>query len=115
MTCYPNETGELDRLVEYIVYNTPGQHGFTPRDIDRRWSLASPLEKELRLFEVLPKEPMSDYVSRLHRQHREIRVTVLDHLKMSREKRAALANRHRQNKVVNPGTTVILRLSLIHI
>ena len=35
--CFPNETGELLRVVEFILYNTPGPHGFTPRDIDRRW------------------------------------------------------------------------------
>jgi len=47
MQCFPNETGELSHVVEFVVYNTPGPHGLTPRDIDRRWSLASPLEKEL--------------------------------------------------------------------
>ena len=109
MTCYPNETGELERVVEFIVYNTPGKHGFTPRDIDRRWSLASPLEKELRLFEVLPKEPVSTYVSRLYQEYRDIRVRVLAFLKTSQEKRAELANRYRKNKVITPGTSVILR------
>ena len=39
--CFPFEFGELLRIVEFIVYNTPGPHGFTPRDIDRRWSLAN--------------------------------------------------------------------------
>ena len=38
MQCFPNETGELIHVVEFIVYNTPGPHGYTPRDIDRRWS-----------------------------------------------------------------------------
>ena len=36
MQCMPNETGELQYVVEFIVYNTPGPHGYTPRDIDRR-------------------------------------------------------------------------------
>ena len=50
--CFPHEAGELLRVVEYTVYNTPGAHGFTPRDIDRRWSLASPLERALQPFQV---------------------------------------------------------------
>ena len=36
MQCSPNETGELLHVVEFIIYNTPGPHGYTPRDIDRR-------------------------------------------------------------------------------
>ena len=79
--CYPNEHGELERLVEYIVYNTPGPHGFTPRDIDRRWSAASSLEKDLRVFEVLPKEPFSDRIAEMYKTYRDIRVRVLSFLK----------------------------------
>ena len=52
MQCFANETGELHHVVEFIVYNTPGPHGYTPRDIDRRWSLAAHLEKELPPFHV---------------------------------------------------------------
>ena len=50
MKCLPNEVGELLHVVEFIVYNTPGAHGFTPRDIDRRWSASSHLERELQTF-----------------------------------------------------------------
>ena len=35
MQCFPNEVGELLHVVKVIVYNTPGPHGLTPRDIDR--------------------------------------------------------------------------------
>ena len=35
---------ELLPVVEFLLYSTPGQHGYTPRDVDRRWSLAIPLE-----------------------------------------------------------------------
>ena len=28
MQCFPNEVGELHHVVEFIVYNTPGPHGF---------------------------------------------------------------------------------------
>ncbi len=38
-------------VVEFVLYTTPGPRGFTPRDIDRRWSVGSPLEKELSPFQ----------------------------------------------------------------
>ena len=53
---------ELLVVVEFVLYTTPGPHGFTPRDIDRRWSVGSPLEKELSPFQVLEFEPLTDYV-----------------------------------------------------
>ena len=56
---------ELLCVVEFVIYNTPGPHGYTPRDIDRRWSLATPLEHDLLPFEVLEFEPMSEYASRI--------------------------------------------------
>ena len=42
MKCFPNEVEELTYVVEFVVYNTPGVHGYTPRDLDRRWSAATP-------------------------------------------------------------------------
>ena len=79
MKCLPNEVGELLHVVEFIVYNTPGAHGFTPRDIDRRWSVASPLERELQPFQVQEFEPVEDYVRNLFRNYRELKVKVLMH------------------------------------
>ena len=69
MQCFPNETGELLHVVEFIVYNTPGPHGYTPRDIDRRWSLSTPLDKELQPFAVCQFEPMSDFARNLFISH----------------------------------------------
>ena len=69
MQCFPNETGELLHVVEFIVYNTPGAHGYAPRDIDRRWSLSSPLEKELQPFVVNQFEPLSEYTRKLFAKH----------------------------------------------
>ena len=62
MKCLPNETGELLHVVEFIIYNTPGAQGVTPRDIDRRWSLSKPLERELQPFQVHEFEPLDDYI-----------------------------------------------------
>ena len=50
---------ELLVVVEFIIYTTPGPHGFAPRDIDRRWSVASPLERELAPFQVMDWGPMT--------------------------------------------------------
>ena len=50
MQCFPNETGEPQHVLEFVVYSTPAPHGFTPKDIDRRWSLATPLDRELQRF-----------------------------------------------------------------
>eukprot|EP00973_Karenia_brevis_P037077 5111966-Karenia_brevis.AAC.1 len=71
--CFPNETGELLRVVEFVIYNTPGPHGYTPRDIDRRWSLATPLEKELQHFTVPLMEPVQPFLRNLLQPYRDIR------------------------------------------
>lgn len=107
--CLPQETGELFPIVEFIAYNTPGPHGYTPRDIDRRWSLSTPLEKELHGFQVNEFEPLSEYAAALFRNCREIRARVLDWLQTASRKRAALANRHRKDKTIRPGDYVVLR------
>ena len=109
MQCMPNETGELQYVVEFIVYNTPGPHGYTPRDIDRRWSLSTPLERELQPFQVNEFEPISDYVAKLFKNYREIRVRVLGWMQEKSRKRAELANRFRTSKQIQPGMQVVLR------
>ena len=48
---------ELLPVVEYLLYTTPGPHGYTPRDLDRQWSLATPLERELHQMEAFEFEP----------------------------------------------------------
>ena len=59
LRAYKHEWTELLPVVEFSLYNTPGPHGYTPRDIDRRWSLATPLERELHPFEI--KGVRADY------------------------------------------------------
>ena len=109
MQCFPNEFGELHHVVEYIVYNTPASHGLTPKDIDKQWSLRSPLSRELTAFEVGELEPVSEYVSRIFKSYREIKQHVLNHLFAKKEKRAQLANRCRYPKPIEPGVIVVLR------
>ena len=54
--------GELLVVIGFVIQNTPGPHGFTPRDLDRKWSIGNPLQKDLEVFEVLEYEPLTDYV-----------------------------------------------------
>ena len=91
------------------MYNTPGPHGYTPRDIDRRWSLATPLSRELQPFQVSEWEPLSEYAAKLFENYREIRVRVMGWLRQSSEKRAELANRFRNSKELRIGQKVVLR------
>ena len=114
MRCFPNETAELQYVVEFVIYNTPLAHGYTPRDIDRRWSSVSPLEKELKMFEVKKTGTMSEYCAQLFKNYREIRIRVLNFLRLGQEKRRELANRHTKQNVVKPRMKVVI-LTLIHI
>ena len=47
------QVGSLDSwsewlvVAEYIIDNTPGPHGYTPRDLERSWSLSLPLEEDV--------------------------------------------------------------------
>ena len=109
MQCFPNEFGELHHVVEFIVYNTPAAHGLTPRDIDKQWSMHTPLARELLPFRVGELEPLSDYASRLFQSYREIRQHVLTFLFATKEKRAQLANRFRHAKPIVEGMRVTLR------
>ena len=109
MLSYDYETRKLHHVVEFIVHNTPGPHGVTPRDIDRGWSLATPLENELQQFTVEQFEPLSEYTKILCKNYRDIRVRVLGWLKESCMNRADLANRHRKLKTVNKCDEAVLR------
>ena len=109
MKCFPNEAGELLHVVEFIVYNTPGPHGFTPRDIDRRWSVSSSLERELQPFQVGEFEPISEYVAKLFETYRALRVRILTFLKQTADKRAELVNRWRKQKDIVKGAKVVLQ------
>jgi len=78
-------------------------------DIDRRWSTALPLEKELQPFHVLDFEPVSEHARRLFRSYREVREKVIEHYAKSSQKRADLANRFRRSRHLEPGQKVVYR------
>ena len=52
-----DEWSELLPLVEFLLDNSPGAHGYTPRDLERSWSLGLDLEKDL-IKESLEFEPI---------------------------------------------------------
>jgi hypothetical protein len=93
--------------VEYILDTTPGPSGFAPRDFERGWSLASPLERELIGKETLEFEPVEEATKKLFKAYREIRVKVLGWQAASAAQRADRANRFRKVKVVEIGDLVV--------
>ena len=58
----PSDWGEFLVVIEFSIDNTPGPHGFAPRDLERRWSLALPIEKELIPLDTQEFEPFGEYV-----------------------------------------------------
>ena len=105
----PSYWTEVLPVVEFVIYNTPGPHGYTPREIDRRWSLGAPLEHDLEPFDVLDFEPLSDHVRNIFAQYKQIRNIVLEHYRKSSSKRAALANRFRRDRKIIKGMHVVYR------
>ena len=109
MKCLPAESGELHHVLEFVVYNTPGPHGFTPRDIDRRWSASTPLERELQPFTQNEFEPVTEYVSNLFKNYREILAKCLNFFYDKAVARRNIVNKHRHSKEIHPGMEVVLR------
>ena len=107
--CHRTEWSELLPVVEFTIYNTPAAHGFTPRDLDRRWSLALPLSKELRPFSVGDFEPVDKYAKELFETYREVKAKVTGWFAGTSETRAQLANRFRKNATYAKGDRVVFR------
>ena len=80
-------------LVEFLVYTTPGAHGYTPRDLDRRWSLSVPLGKELRPLQLTEYELVTEYAKEAFKAYAELRTKVTGWYAATSEKRAELAKK----------------------
>ena len=93
-------------VAEYILDNSPGPHGYTPRDLERSWSLALPLEKDV-LRDCLQFEPISDWAKRQFGQFAEISKVVAKHWQRASEARAKLANRFRRTVDLKVGDRVV--------
>ena len=100
--------GDLLAVVEYCIDTTPGPHGYTPRDLDRAWSLGVPLEKDL-LKSTLEFEPVSDWARKIFGQYKAVSKVVKDHLTSASEARVRLANRYRREVDLKVGDRVVWR------
>ena len=98
--------GDLLAVVEYCIDTTPGPHGYTPRDLDRAWSLGVPLEKDL-LKSALEFEPVSDWARKIFGQYMAVSKVVKDHLASASEARVRLANRYRREVDLKIGDRVV--------
>ena len=99
-----NEWSEYLPVVEFVIAVTPGAHGWCPRDLSRKRSAASPLERELLSLEVGSFENMTQYTRDLFKSYREVKADVMEHLRKSSAVRAELANRHRKQTTYQVGT-----------
>ena len=95
-------------VAEYVLDNTPGPHGYTPRDLERSWSLALPLERDV-LKDAMSFEPVSEWAARQFAEFREISAIVSKHWDAASEARAKLANRFRRSVDLKVGDRVVWR------
>jgi hypothetical protein len=59
--CFGTEWASVLPALEFLLYTTPrADTGVCPRDLDRRWSLATPLERVLLLFQVPAQTSVSE-------------------------------------------------------
>ena len=105
----PENWSEALVVVEFLLYNTPGQYGYTPRDLDRRWSLAVPLGKELRPFQVGDLENLTEYAKNLFRSYKEIRGKLRAAQALASAGRADKANKFRRPRELVNGKLVAYR------
>ncbi len=105
----PEYWSEVLVVVEFLLYNTPGPHGFTPRDLDRRWSQAVPLGKELRPFQVGDMENLTEYAKNLFRSYKEMRGKIRAAQALASAGRADKANKFRRPRELVNGRCVAYR------
>eukprot|EP00969_Alexandrium_andersonii_P194826 8606060-Alexandrium_andersonii.AAC.1 len=59
-----------------MIYTTPGPHGYTPRDLNRRWSLAPPLAKDAAGRGAPSDQTMSESAQAAFQAYRALRAKV---------------------------------------
>ncbi len=107
--CMPGEWGQCVPIVEWIRYNTPSRCGITPRDLDKGWSIVSPLERELLPFEPARAETVSETARTQFDAFRKVRTVSLQYKMKEGRRRAELANRVRTARLPAEGDLVMLR------
>ena len=93
-------------VIEYVIDNTPGSHGYTPRDLERSWSLSLVFEKDV-LRDALQFEPVSDWACGQFKQFKELSDAVKIHWEKASASRARIANRHRRTVDLKVGDRVV--------
>ena len=96
--CAPGHWGGLLALAEFVLWNTPGKFGLSPRDLVMGWPLASPLERELLPLELPRRESVSDVAAAQFEQFRRLRERHLALKSKESTRGAALANRSRSSR-----------------
>ena len=91
--CMPGEWGQCVPIVEWIKYNTPSRCGLTPRDIDKGWSIVSPLERELLPLEPAGAETVSEVARTQFQAFGKVRAIMLQSKYRDGQRRAELANK----------------------
>ena len=101
-----DEWSELLPLLEYILDNSPGAHGYTPRDLERSWSLSLDLEKDL-IRESLQFEPVSEWARKQFETFAKLSTKIKKHWENASSARAKLANRYRRSLDLHIGDRVV--------
>ena len=108
-TCAPGEWAGLLPVVEFIRFNTPGAAGVSPRDLDRSWSIASPLERELLPLDEGESQSVAEVVRKQFDGFRRMRETVLAHRAREGAARVEIANKGRSTKIMEVDDRLLLR------
>ena len=108
--CFGTEWASVLPALEFLLYTTPrADTGLCPRDLDRRWSLATPLEREMLLFSVPEKTAISEVARAEFAGFRALRRLLVERLGAQHRRAAELQNRHRSARAVRVGQRVLVR------
>ena len=105
--CLPGEWAQVLPLLEWIRTNTPTQCGITPRDLDRQWSIASPIDRELLPFEPPKHLTVSEVARTQFTAFQKLREAILQHTYQTGQRRAEIANRVRTDRQPEVGDKVM--------
>ncbi|MAB81808.1 MAG: hypothetical protein CMJ24_00005, partial [Phycisphaerae bacterium] len=107
--CSPGEWAGLLPLCEFVRMTSPTAAGICPRDLDRGWSAASPLERDLIALDVSPAEAASDTVRRQFENFSRVREVFLKDRARIAKRRVELANRTRSARLPEVGEKVMFK------
>ena len=109
LKCMPGRRADVIPLVELLRYNTPSKTSLSPRDLDKSWILAKPLERELLRWSASPALPASDVARNQFLQFRKLRDVMLEHKGKEGKRRADLVNRFQNPRLAEVSCCVTPR------